>query len=184
MLTSDRRSDAQIHLRRFLGTMKIGVPEETIDRIVRMYDEFFVDQSKIPFNFTTFPNEEHLGDMVIVKDIEFFSMCEHHLIPFFGCAHVGYLPHERIVGLSKIPRILDWYAGRPQLQERLTSQVADYIHDNLRPKGAIVVIEAKHLCVGMRGAKKPDAVTVTSALRGVFLAQPAARDEFLRLVGL
>ena len=179
----DMVSDAQIHLRHFLSTMNIEVVGETVKRIVRMYDNFFVDQSVEPFHFTTFPNDEHLSDMVIVKDIRFFSMCEHHLIPFFGRAHVGYLPHERIVGLSKIPRVLDWYARRPQLQERLTAQVADYIHDNLRPKGVIVVIEARHLCVGMRGAKKPDAVTVTSALRGVFLAQAEARNEFFRLIG-
>lgn len=181
---SDRQTDAQIHLKRFLDTMDVSVPEETYARIVDMCDEFFVDQSEMPFNFTTFPNDEHIGDMVIVKDIEFFSMCEHHLIPFFGRVHVGYLPCTRIVGLSKIPRTLDWYAGRPQLQERLTTQVADYIHNNLRPKGTIVVIEAQHLCVGMRGAKKPDAITITSALRGVFLAQPEARNEFFRLVGL
>jgi len=169
---------------RFLDRVGIVVPTDTPGRIVDMYQEFFADPDIAPFDFTTFPNEEGFGDLVIVKDIKFFSFCEHHLIPFFGKVHVGYLPHTHICGLSKIPRVVDWYAHRPQLQERLTAQIADYIRKQLRPKGVIVVIEAKHLCVAMRGIQKPDAITITSALRGVFLAQPNARDEFFSLLRL
>jgi len=170
----------------WLEEVRVAVPLETPQRIVDMYYEFFVpphQYEKPPFKFTMFPNEEGIDDLVIVKDIHFFSMCEHHLIPFFGTAHVGYLPHEKIVGLSKIPRVVDWYARRPQLQERLTAQIADFIRKELRPKGVIVVIEARHLCVAMRGIKSINAITVTSALRGVFLAQPNARQEFFSLIG-
>jgi len=166
--------------------MNVSVPDGTPERIASMYAEFFIPPSQYklpPFTFTTFPNDENLSDLVIVKDIHFFSMCEHHLIPFFGTAHVGYLPHERIVGLSKIPRVVDWYARRPQLQERMTAQIADYINEQLRPKGVIVVVEARHLCVAMRGIKSINAVTITSALRGTCLANPDARQEFFQLIG-
>lgn len=173
-------------LSHFLAAANVWVPQDTPARVVRMYEEFFYtgpDRAEPPFKFTTFPNEDDIHDMVIVKDIDFYSMCEHHLIPFFGQAHVGYLPHERIVGLSKIPRVVDWYARRPQLQERMTGQIANYLRDQLKPKGVIVVINAQHLCVAMRGIQKINAITVTSALRGVFLAQPHAREEFFSLIG-
>lgn len=173
-------------LKSWLMDMEVPVPVGTPERIASMYAEFFIPPDQYrepPFKFTMFPNEEGIDDLVIVKDIHFFSMCEHHLIPFFGTAHVGYLPHEKIVGLSKIPRVVDWYARRPQLQERLTAQIANFIREQLRPKGVIVVIEARHLCVAMRGIKSINAVTVTSALRGVFLAQPNARQEFFSLIG-
>ena len=170
------------HLKAYYAALDIKVPEESYERITRMHRELFVDIDEQPFTFTTFTNKERMTDLVMVRNIEFYSMCEHHMIPFFGVAHVGYLPHERIVGLSKLARLVDWYARRPQLQERLTAQVANYIQDNLRPKGVIVVIKAKHLCMAMRGIKKGSADTVTSALRGVFLAQPEARNEFLRLL--
>jgi len=173
-------------LKQWLMDMDVSVPDGTPERIANMYGEFFIPPHQYeipPFTFTTFPNDDDISDLVIVKDINFFSMCEHHLIPFFGTAHVGYLPHEHIVGLSKIPRVVDWYARRPQLQERLTAQIADFIREQLRPKGVIVVVEARHLCVAMRGIKSINAVTVTSALRGVFLAQPNARQEFFSLIG-
>jgi GTP cyclohydrolase I len=172
-------------LTEWLAQMSIPVPAETPQRIVTMYEQMLYPPpwDAPPFTFTTFPNEEGLEDMVVVSCIDFYSMCEHHLIPFFGQAHVGYLPHERICGLSKIPRTVDWFARRPQLQERMTMQIADYICAELRPKGVIVLVEATHLCVAMRGIQKINAVTKTSALRGVFMAQPAAREEFFAIIG-
>jgi GTP cyclohydrolase I len=115
------------------------------------------------------------------KDIPFYSMCAHHLVPFFGKAHIAYIPEQRIIGLSKFARILDFYARRPQLQERLTEQVVRYFEEELEPRGAMVVIEARHLCVEMRGVKKAGAMTVTSALRGAF-HDKAVREEFLDLL--
>ena len=119
--------------------------------------------------------------MVMEKEIPFYSMCAHHLVPFYGHAHIAYIPNDRILGLSKFARILEFYAKRPQLQERLTEQVAGFLEQELRPQGAMVVIEARHLCVEMRGVKKPGAVTVTSAIRGTFY-QKEVREEFLDLL--
>ena len=125
-------------------------------------------------------NESH-ENMVLVRDIELYSLCEHHMLPFFGKAHVAYLPNGKIVGLSKIPRLVDVFARRLQLQERLTDQVADALMDSLEPHGAGVVIEAYHLCMMMRGVEKQNSKTVTSALRGAFREDAKTRDEFLRL---
>src|SRR5271170_4480012 len=121
-------------------------------------------------------------EMVIVKDIEFFSTCEHHLLPFFGKIHVAYLPKDKVVGLSKIPRIVDVFARRLQLQERLTSQVAEAIQEIVEPHGVGVICEARHFCMMMRGVEKQHSGTVTSAMRGAFRAQKETRDEFLSLV--
>jgi GTP cyclohydrolase I len=126
--------------------------------------------------------EEAHDSMILVRDIEIYSMCEHHMLPFFGRAHVGYLPGRRIVGLSKIPRIVDVFARRLQVQERLTDQVADALMEVLEPRGAGVVIEASHLCMMMRGVEKQNSRTVTSALRGTFRDDASTRGEFLRLV--
>jgi GTP cyclohydrolase I len=155
---------------------------ETPERVAKMYLELFrgLEEGAEP-RVTLFPNDEHYTAMVIEKDIPFYSMCSHHLIPFYGHAHMAYIPNERIIGLSKMPRIVDFYAHRPQLQERLTEQVAGFLQDQLSPQGVMVVVEARHLCVEMRGIKKPGAMTVTSAIRGIFFNRPV-REEFLDLL--
>ena len=121
-------------------------------------------------------------EMVIVKDVEFFSMCEHHLLPFFGKAHVAYVPNGKVIGLSKIPRLVDVFARRLQVQERLTTDIADAIDQAIRPQGVAVILEAQHLCMMMRGVEKQHSATVTSAMRGVFKTQQQTRNEFLSLV--
>ena len=126
--------------------------------------------------------EEKCDEMVLVKDIEFYSMCEHHLLPFFGTMHVAYLPNKQVIGLSKIPRIVDMFARRLQLQERLTHQVAETLRDVLKPKGVGVICEARHFCMMMRGVEKQHSGTVTSAMLGAFRERKASRDEFLSLV--
>jgi len=151
-------------------------------RVARMYLDIFsgLDEGTRP-KLTTFPNEERYTSMVMEKEIPFYSMCAHHFVPFYGHGHIAYIPNEKIVGLSKLPRLLDFFARRPQIQERLTEQVAGVLEEELKPQGVMVVIEARHLCVEMRGIKKPGAVTVTSAIRGIFL-QKAVREEFLDLM--
>lgn len=126
--------------------------------------------------------EEECEEMVIVRDIEVFSLCEHHMLPFFGKAHVAYLPEGRITGLSKIPRVVDVFARRLQVQERLTRQVRDCIQETLSPRGVAVVIEARHLCMQMRGVEKQRSLTTTSAFTGAFLNDPKTRKEFMRLI--
>jgi len=121
-------------------------------------------------------------EMVIVKDIEFFSMCEHHLLPFFGKAHIAYVPDGKVIGLSKIPRVVDVFARRLQVQERLTTQIADAISDAIAPQGVAVILEAQHLCMMMRGVEKQHSATVTSVMLGVFKTQLQTRNEFLSLV--
>lgn len=156
--------------------------KETDERVAKMYLEMFqgLAEGAEP-KVTVFPNEERYTAMVMEKDIPFYSMCAHHFVPFYGHAHVAYIPNERIVGLSKIPRIVEFYASRPQLQERLTEQVAGCMAEKLGPQGVMVVVEARHLCVEMRGVKKPGALTVTSAIRGIFFNRPV-REEFLDLL--
>ncbi len=126
--------------------------------------------------------EEDCEEMVLIRDIEVFSLCEHHMLPFFGKAHVAYLPQGKITGLSKIPRVVDVFARRLQVQERLTRQIRDCIQDTLNPKGVAVVIEARHLCMQMRGVEKQHSLTTTSAFTGSFLNDPKTRKEFIRLI--
>lgn len=126
--------------------------------------------------------EEDCEEMVLIRDIEVFSLCEHHMLPFFGKAHVAYLPQGRITGLSKIPRVVDVFARRLQVQERLTRQIRDCIQETLNPKGVAVVIEARHLCMQMRGVEKQHSLTTTSAFTGAFLNDPKTRKEFIRLI--
>jgi GTP cyclohydrolase I len=148
-----------------------------------MFQEIFCGLGKDPREeLTPVFNEDH-EEMIIIKDIPFYSMCEHHLLPFHGKAHVAYLPKGgRVVGLSKLARVVEILARRPQLQERLTSQVADMIFEALKPHGVIVVVEAEHLCMSMRGISKPGSVAVTSAVRGLFKKDAAARAEALTLI--
>jgi len=122
------------------------------------------------------------NEMVMVRDIDMYSLCEHHLLPFFGKCHVAYIPDGKVIGLSKIPRIVDMFARRLQVQERLTTQIAETLQDKLRPLGVAVVVEAAHLCMAMRGVEKQNSVTVTSAMRGVFHRDPRTRAEFLELI--
>ncbi|OGB90825.1 GTP cyclohydrolase I FolE [candidate division WOR-1 bacterium RIFCSPHIGHO2_01_FULL_53_15] len=157
--------------------------KETPKRVAEMYAELFSGLHKDPAGeLTTFKQGEH-EEMVIVKDIPFYSICEHHLVPFAGKAHVAYIPKKgRVTGLSKLVRVLEGYAKRPQVQEKLTSQVADTIIEKLDPHGVLVVIEAEHLCMSMRGVKKPGTLTVTSAVRGVFRKDAKVRSEALALI--
>jgi GTP cyclohydrolase IA len=156
---------------------------ETPRRIAQAYQEMFAGLWQEPDQVLTTTFELGHDEMVLVKDIELYSACEHHLTPFHGVAHVGYIPSEdgRITGLSKLARLVDLYARRPQVQERLTVQIADALVSILQPRGVIVVIEAEHLCMSMRGIRKPGAKTVTSAVRGA-LHRPATRAEAMSLI--
>jgi GTP cyclohydrolase I len=151
---------------------------DTPRRMVAAYAELLTPQ---PFRPTTFPNEEGYDELVLVRAIPFHSLCMHHMLPFHGLAHVGYLPGERIVGLSKLARVVELFARDLQVQERLTTQVADWIQEQLEPKGVGVVLEAEHLCMSMRGVQKFGATTVTSTLHGQVRDDPRTRQEFLAL---
>jgi GTP cyclohydrolase IA len=182
----ERRRRVAAHVRAILEEMGVDLADpnlaRTDERVARVYEHMFAGlrEGAVP-KVTTFENREGYRAMVMEKEIPFYSLCAHHLVPFFGHAHLAYVPGERILGLSKFARILGFYAQRPQLQERLTEQVATCLDEQLRPQGAMVVIEARHLCVEMRGVEKPGAVTVTSAVRGVF-HQREHREEFLDLL--
>jgi GTP cyclohydrolase I len=156
---------------------------DTPRRVARMYREMFAGLQRDPARHlhVTFP--EDYDELVLVRDIRFTSMCEHHLLPFSGVAHVAYLPNGRVTGLSKIARVVEEVAQRPQVQERMTQTIADLMQRELDSKGVAVVIEAEHSCMSIRGIRKPGAVTVTSALRGTFKTNPASRAEVLTLIG-
>ena len=157
----------------------------TPERVAKMYEEVFAGLQEDPEHHLEVQFEAEHDEMVMVRDIAFYSMCEHHLLPFVGKAHVAYVPGEtgKITGLSKLARLVEAYARRPQVQERLTSQVADKLMEVLDPRGALVVIEAEHHCMSMRGVQKPGSLTITSAVRGIFLSD-ATRAEALQLIGL
>jgi GTP cyclohydrolase IA len=156
---------------------------DTPKRVAKMYAEVFSGLNEDPReHFKTVFGEDH-EELVLVKDIPFYSMCEHHLVPFFGLAHVAYIPRGgKVTGLSKLARAVEAVARRPQLQERITSTIADSIVETLNPHGVMVVVEAEHMCMTMRGVKKPGTKTVTSAVRGVFVTDQAARAEVLSLI--
>jgi len=155
---------------------------ETPERVARMYEEIFGQGEEDPrVSLSTRFDEQH-REVVLVKDIPFFSMCEHHLMPFFGKAHVAYIPSGQIVGISKLARVVEAFARRPQVQERMTSQIADIINEELKPEGVAVVCEAVHTCMTMRGVKKPGSSVITSAMRGAFRKNISTRAEVMALI--
>ena len=151
---------------------------DTPRRMAQAYAELLTPK---PFKLTTFPNDEGYDELVLARDIPFHSLCMHHMLPFHGVAHVAYLPGDRIIGLSKLARVVELFARDLQVQERLTRQVADWLQDNLQPKGVGVVIEAEHLCMSLRGVQKPGSRTITSALHGLVRKDARTRQEFLAL---
>ena len=159
----------------------VGRPglERTPERVARSLQEML---TPLPFEVTKFPNDEGYDELVLVRDISFSSLCEHHLLPFTGVAHLAYLPRTHIVGLSKLARVVDRYSRRLQVQERMTQQIADWLTDELEPRGVGVVVEAEHLCMRVRGARAAGSHTTTSALRGRLRDDPRTRAEFLSLV--
>ena len=156
---------------------------ETPKRVANMYEEIFAGLTEDPKQHIKLFDEQSNDEMVIVKNIPFYSMCEHHLLPFFGKAHIAYIPSDnKIIGLSKLARIVDNFAKKPQVQERLTSDVADFLNENLQPKGVAVIMEAEHMCMTMRGARAAGAKTQTSALRGIMRSDAKSRAEVLSLL--
>lgn len=164
-----------------LGVDAVGALERTPGRMARALEEMLTPR---PFDLTTFPNDEGYRQLVIERDIPFRSLCEHHFLPFTGRAYVAYLPGDRILGLSKLARVVEMFACRPQVQERLTQQIADWLHHRLVPEGVGVVLVAEHLCMTLRGARAEGATTVTSALHGSLLSDSGARGEFFSLAGI
>lgn len=183
-------AEAREHLRALLR--HIGEdPEreglvETPDRVLRSYKEHFAGYSQDPSDYLqkTFSEVEDYDELVLVSDIEVFSHCEHHLVPFVGKAHVAYIPEGRVVGLSKIARVVDVFAKRLQVQEKLTAQIARAIQTHLKPQGVAVIMQCQHFCMCYRGVRKPGSWTTTSKLHGVFLSDSAARMELLTLIGM
>jgi GTP cyclohydrolase I len=169
---------ARALLEAFGAEVENGPLAETPRRMVESYIEQLTPQ---PFHATTFPNDGNYDELVVAREINFHSLCEHHLLPFVGVAHVAYLPGDQIVGLSKLARVVEYYARALQVQERLTIQVADWLEKELKPRGVGVVIEAEHMCMTLRGVQKPGTKTVTSALRGLVRDDPRTRQEFLTL---
>ncbi|MGV0334945.1 GTP cyclohydrolase I FolE [Corynebacterium kroppenstedtii] len=157
---------------------------DTPERVARAYEEIFAGLHQDPSEVLTKTFNEDHRELVLVRDIPVYSTCEHHLVPFYGKAHIGYIPGKsgKVTGLSKLARLVDLYAKRPQVQERLTKQVADAMVKRLQPQAVIVVIECEHLCMAMRGIRKPGATTTTSAVRGGFQTNPASRAEVLSLI--
>jgi GTP cyclohydrolase I len=151
-------------------------------RVAEMYAEIFSSVDQRPDGILKPIEGESHDEMILIKDIPFYSVCEHHLLPFIGHAHIAYIPAGRIVGLSALARALEYYAKMPQMQERLTSQLADLVMKKLKPKGTMVIIDAEHLCMSMRGIKKPGSRTVTSAVRGIFRTKASTREEMLQLL--
>ena len=158
--------------------------QETPARVARAYAETFAGLGQDPADILATTFDEGHDELVLVRDIPMYSTCEHHLVPFHGMAHVGYIPGAdgRVTGLSKLARLVDVFARRPQVQERMTRQIADALHEGLKPQGVVVVIEAEHLCMAMRGIRKPGSRTMTSAVRGIFRDNPATRAEAMSLV--
>jgi GTP cyclohydrolase IA len=156
--------------------------KDTPRRVAKMYKELFAGLQTDPSTHLQRVFSEKYDEIVLLRDINFYSLCEHHLLPFHGVAHVAYLPEGKVVGLSKLARTVDAFARRPQLQERMTAQIADALMEHLAPRGAVVIVEAEHLCMKMRGIQKPNGTMVTSAVRGNFRDNAAARAEVMALI--
>jgi len=156
--------------------------QHTPKRVAKMYTELLAGMQLDPKEHVKSVFRENYDEVVLLRDVPFYSICEHHMMPFIGKAHLAYLPDGKVLGVSKLARIVDCFARRLQVQERLTSQVADFLMDNLKPKGVAVVIEASHSCMTIRGIKKPGSAMVTSALRGIFIRDPRSRSEVLSLM--
>lgn len=154
--------------------------KDTPDRFAKACKKLYSGYARKPEDVLTVFDDEKYDEMIVVKDIEFYSMCEHHMVPFFGKAHIGYIPNGKIIGISKIPRIVEIFSRRLQNQERLTSQIATSLNDLLKPKGVGVILEAKHLCMMARGVEKQNAVVTTSSLDGLFKTNANTRSEFLQ----
>ncbi len=176
------RLAAEAAVEQLLTSLGFDVEEEVLRQTPRRVAATFSDFLSVePFELTTFPNTEGYDELVIARSIQFHSLCMHHLLPFVGVAHVGYIPGDRIIGLSKLARVVERFARTLQVQERMTAQIADCLERNLRPIGVGVVVEAEHMCMSLRGVRKPGAKTVTSALHGVIRDDPRTRQEFLTL---
>lgn len=156
---------------------------QTPRRVARAFEKVFSGYAQDPKQILTVFEDRHYDEMIVVKDIEFYSTCAHHLLPFFGKAHIGYIPNGKIIGLSKIPRLVEIYSRRLQNQERLTVEIAQAFRDLIKPKGVGVVLEAKHLCMMARGVEKQGSTVVTSAMLGLFKKEMNTRSEFLKLIG-
>ncbi|CAG7635037.1 GTP cyclohydrolase 1 [Rhodococcus opacus] len=169
----------------FLEALGIDLDSESLRdtprRMAYGYAELFTAR---PFDLTTFPNDEEYDELILVRNVPLRSVCEHHLLPFVGTVHIGYLPGERIIGLSKLARVAEHFACRPQLQERLTKQIADWLAEQLHPRGVGVVIEAEHSCMTLRGVQSVGSATVTSTLLGTLREDPRSRQEFFALAGV
>lgn len=186
-MDADIKAQRERAIQELLGTIPgedlhrdglLGTP----DRVARMYEEIFSGYEKDPEEVLSKTFDTDNEEMVIVKDIDYFSHCEHHMVPFFGKVHIGYIPNGKVVGLSKLARLVEIYARRLQIQEQMTFQIADAIESILKPKGVAVVVTGQHLCMVMRGIKKLNSTTTTSAMRGVFMNEAQTRNEFLNLI--
>jgi GTP cyclohydrolase IA len=176
---------AELAAGQFLQALGVSLDSESLrgtpGRMARAYAELFTPR---PFNMTTFPNDEGYDELVLARAIPVRSVCEHHLLPFTGVAHVGYLPDDRILGLSKLARVAEHFSRRPQVQERLTKQIGEWLYSHLRPRGVGVVIEAEHTCMTLRGVQAAGSRTVTSTLLGTLREDPRSRQEFFALTGV
>lgn len=189
MLSTDEKiEDCVLQILELIGesTSREGL-KDTPKRVAKMYHEIFSGYFQSPKQIltATFADDAYgdkAGDIVLVSPIPFYSHCEHHMVPFFGVAHVAYIPNGKVVGISKIARLVDCFARRLQIQERLTKQIADSLMEELAPLGVAVVIQAEHMCMTMRGVKKPGTKTTTAAMRGVFMDDAATRAEFYQLI--
>ncbi|QHW31532.1 GTP cyclohydrolase I FolE [Paenibacillus rhizovicinus] len=183
---SDNREKIEYHIGQILGLIGEDVNREglleTPARVTRMYEEIFAGYAVDPRDVLGVTFDEQHEELVIVRDIVYYSQCEHHMAPFFGKAHIGYIPSGKIAGLSKLARLVEAVSRRLQVQERITSQIANIMEEVLQPHGVMVVVEGEHLCMCARGVKKPGSMTVTSAVRGEFRTSAALRSEFLSLL--